>query len=242
MRKVMLVIEDYSEMIALESTLRRLGFDVLSVAKDTLVNDALLGFFPEVLIATYKGRNVDGVKLALKLKRHQIPPATALLHMGSAPLLDGEERRAIDAFLESPLKAKTAIETIAKLAKMPSGPLLEKFEKVSNADLSTNEDLLIVGNRAQAPAPNARGEWDPVKTPGTSSISRSSRTDRYDKFLSEHDEPVDGVMSHEVAAKAMRDLKKAAQAEKDKLDAIDKEKREFVKAMFDPKAAPKRPN
>ncbi|MES2963776.1 MAG: hypothetical protein V4760_07775 [Bdellovibrionota bacterium] len=235
MRKVMLVIEDYSEMIGLETTLRRLGFDVLSVAKDVLVNDALLGFFPEILIATYKGRNVDGVKLALKLKKHQIPPAIALLHSGSAPLISGEDRRAIDAFLESPLRAKSAIETVAKLAKMPVAPLLEKYEKVTNVDLSQGDELLIVGTKAAAPEVSAKGEWDPVKTPGSSSISRSARSDRYDKFLTEHDEPVDRVMSHEVAAKAMRDLKKAALAEKDQLDKIDKEKREFVKAMFVPK-------
>lgn len=241
MRKVMLVIEDYSEMIGLESTLRRLGFDVLSVAKDALVNDALLGFFPEILVVTYKGRNVDGLKLALKLKKHNIPPAVALLHAGSAPLLSGEERRAIDAFLESPLKAKSAIETIAKLAQMPAAPLLEKYEKVTNVDLSRGDELLIVGNKAPAAeAPLSKGEWDPVKTPGTSTVARSARSDRYDKFLADHDEPVDRVMPHEVAAKAMRDLKKAAQAEKAELDKIDEEKRQFVKAMFEPQAAGKR--
>lgn len=233
----MLVIEDYSEMIGLESTLRRLGFDVLSVAKDVLVNDALLHFFPEILIANYKGRNVDGLKLALKLKRHQIPPAIALLHLGSAPLLSGEDRRAVDAFLESPLKARTAIETIAKLAGMPPKPLLEKYEKVTNVDLDITDELLIVGNKASAPAEHVvKGEWDPVKTPGTSSTARSTRTDRYDKFLAAHDEPVDRVMPHDASMKAMMDLKKAAQAEKDVLDKIDEEKRQFVKAMFEPKA------
>ncbi|MEK7356641.1 MAG: hypothetical protein AAB250_09340 [Bdellovibrionota bacterium] len=236
MRKVMLVIDDYSEMIGLESTLRRLGFDVLSVAKDVLVNDALLGFYPEIVVATFKGRHVDGLKVALRLKKNPIPPAIALVHAGSAPLISGDDRRAIDAFLESPLKAKHLIETIARLARVPAAPLLEKFEKVSNADLSTDEELLIVGNKSAAAEPAApRGEWDPKKTPGTASISRSGRSDRYDKFLTQHDEPVDNVLPHEVAQKAMRDLKKAALKEKAELDKIDAEKLEFAKAMFEPR-------
>jgi CheY-like chemotaxis protein len=236
MRKIMLVIDDYSEMIGLESTLRRLGFDVLSVAKDVLVNDALLGFFPEILIATYKGRNVDGVKIAMKLKKNPIQPMVALVHSGSAPLLNGEERRSVDVFLESPLRARHLIESIARLAKMPAEPLLEKYEKVTNADLSTGDGLLIVGNRtekAEPTQPTKSPEWDPQKTPGTSVHARSARSDRYDKFLETHDEPVDKVMPHEVAQKAMRDLKKAAQKEKEALDKIDEEKKAFVKAMFD---------
>ena len=47
MQKILLVIDEFTELEALESLLKRLGFDVLSVGKEVLVADALLRFSPE---------------------------------------------------------------------------------------------------------------------------------------------------------------------------------------------------
>ena len=236
MLRVMLVIDDFNELAALEALLRRIGFDVLSLGKDVLVNDALLRFHPDLVLASQKGRAVDGMKLAMRMKTLKPAPLVALQFTGAVPQITGDAKKAVDAVIESPMKPRDTIEIIAKLISADPAPMLARFEKFANATMSSNDGITIVGSSAEATARAATtpAEWDPRKTPGLASSARSARSDRYDKFLNEHDEPpVSAVLPHEAAAKAMAKLKKDAEADKAKLEKLDEEKRAFAKALFE---------
>jgi DNA-binding response OmpR family regulator len=94
MRKVMLVIDEIQQLVGLETFMRRLGFDVLSLSKDALVPDALLGFQPEIVIASQQGRNVDGLKLSKRLKKTMVPPPRiAISYHGAPPVLSKDDQR-----------------------------------------------------------------------------------------------------------------------------------------------------
>jgi CheY-like chemotaxis protein len=319
MRKIMLVIDDYKELVALENLLRRLGFDVLSLGKDILVPDALLRFHPEIVVASAKGKNVDGIKVATRAKKHSPSPRVAITYSPSnTPVMNAEAKSVIDALITVPIQAHGLIKVISQLANLDPGPLIGKYQKLTSKSLdaegdAANQSAYIQGPspgeeqskyvQSTPPAPAARGgeslrpdsrifpppsaykpadkaaekasekaadltsakqknqlsqvsireplhtppeedpwsvpqpaEWDPVKTPSKAATLRTQRSDRYDQFLRDKDDgPVSGVMSREKAAQAMRQLKIDSEKEKDELDRIDEEKRQFAKAMFEDK-------
>ncbi|HVK62095.1 MAG TPA: hypothetical protein VM432_11110 [Bdellovibrionales bacterium] len=237
MRRLLLVIDDYNELRALESMFRRLGMDVLSLGKDLLINDALLRFHPDLVIASAKGRAVDGLKLSVRLRKLSPAPKVAILHQqGNVPKLDPQMARSIDAFLESPLKPLQIIDIMAQLANLDAQSLLQKFEKISKAKLTTVEELIRVMTEHPLPGDKPEEEgFDPQKTPGVSPRLRTGRSDKYDQFLADHAEPVDGVVSQDDLKKAMAKLAKATAAdrkESELVKTIDEERQAFAKALF----------
>ncbi len=133
MHKILLVIDEYKELVALENLLRRLGFDVLSVGKDILVNDALVRFVPEIVIATLKGRAVDGIKVSMRVRRQTPSPLVAFLTAAdNATNLSQEQKLYMDALILLPLQPQTVIRTIAQMAQLDPGPLIGKFQKMTS--------------------------------------------------------------------------------------------------------------
>ena len=247
MRKVMLVIDEFSEMVGLESFLRRLGFDVLSLGKEMLVTDALLSFQPEIVIASFRGRNVEGLRLAQRLKKTMVPPPRVVLaYSGARPQIPQESQRTVEALLEIPVEPQTAIQMLAKLSGLAPEPILEKYAKVSSAVLTRDEKAVLITDQAPRATKGASGVavtggstneskgWDPKSAPGQASTARSERSSRYDQYLAAHDtERTDKVLPHDKAAKAMAKLKKDSESEKDRLDRIEAEKQAFAKALFE---------
>jgi CheY-like chemotaxis protein len=236
MQRLLLVIDDFSELRTLETIFRRLGLDVLTVGKDLLVNDALLGFQPDIVIASHRGRNVDGLKLALRLRKLTPPPKTAILHSkGLVPELGAHHRQAIDAFIETPIKERNVIGIVGQLAGVDVQSLIEKYEKIAGAKLSKKEDLVHVSHQGSADDENE--DFDPVKTPGSSPRLRTVRSEKYDRFLGEHNDKVDGVVSQDALRKAMSKLAEVTSSdkvEKAKVADIDQERQAFAKALFNP--------
>lgn len=237
----MLVIDDYNELVALEAFFRRLGFDVFSLGKDVLLSDALLRFPPDLAIASVKGRLVDGVKIASRLKRHAPSPKVALTYHGNVPpALQSEAQTVVDALVEIPFNPKQVIRIVARLLSMEAEPLLAKFEKQSSAKFQSDDAMRIITDektsgsiRVSGGVPDPMG-WDPIRTPGLASTARSERSSGYDRFLATHDDgDVSGVLPHAQAAAAMEKLKKDSAPEREALERLDEQKRQFVKTLFE---------
>lgn len=236
MRKVMLVVDDYQEMVAIENLLCRLGFDVLSLGKDILVNDALYRFQPEIVIATSKGHSVDGYKVAERMKRIFPPPKVALTYSGGIPpALTPKSKMNVDGLIATPILPQNLIKLVARLGDLDPEPLLEKFQKIMSAPMS-QKDLELVRVFGQR---ESLESWDPVKTPGQAASLRSARSNRYDEFLQKHaDEvPQQKVLPREKALAAMEELKADSLSEAMLLEEIHREKIKFVKTLFGESAA-----
>lgn len=236
MRKIILVIDDFKELLGFENFLRRLGFDVLSLGKDILINDALLRFVPDIVIANFKSRSVDGLRLAQRLKKQVPQVRMALLHpTGAPPVLPLEASYLVDAWVEMPYQPKSVIRMISQFAGIDSQALLEKYGKISSAKLLDDAEKSVFVTEGEK---KDESGWDPQQTPGKSATIRSIRSDRYEQFLREHDEgPADGVLPHDRAQAAMEQLKKDALSDKDVLEKINAEKRAFVETLFTEKVA-----
>ena len=245
MKKVMLVIDEIQQLHGLESFLRRLGFDVLSLGKDSLVSDAILSFVPEVVIASERGRNVDGLRLAQKLKKTIVPlPRMALCFNGAAPIISAQDLKAIDALLELPLAGEAGLRLLAQLAGVSAEPLVEKYRKFAGAKLTREEEIVIItgavggGSGPTGGAETGREAWDPKRDVGQAAEIRTARSSRYDKFLDANARDFEGgvterVLPRERAQAAMKELKKQSASEAEELARIHAEKIKFAEAMFE---------
>lgn len=238
--------------------MRRLGFDVMSIGRDSGVDDALLGFQAEIVIANHQSRNVDGLKLSRRVKKKSVPPPRiALSYAGSRPTLTDEDQKTIDALIEIPAAGENAIRLLATLGGVPLEPLLEKYRKFANAKLTQDEDVVIIRGARAGAAGGASGagvggavgavganasaggaEFDPVKTPGQAAVARSDRSNKYDLFLEMHQkdlahEPTTKVIPRDRAQTHMKRLKEDSKNEQEALGEIQKQKIKFAEALFE---------
>ena len=85
MKKIMFVMEDYNEMVFVETVLKKIGFDCMGLQNDVAINDKILGFSPALLIADGFGRKTNGLLLCQKIKRTKGFPKIILV-TASSPL------------------------------------------------------------------------------------------------------------------------------------------------------------
>jgi hypothetical protein len=256
MRRIMLVIDDFNELVGLETLFRRLGFDVLSLGREIQVPEAILGFPPDLVIATGLGRHVDGLSLAPKLRYGaNLQPKLAVLLPYTDPADEFGAPRdlsfaEVDAVIETPFDLLSALRIVAMLLNMEPEPLLQKYSKIVGARLFEPDELKII-KHAIAPTRILHvTAIEPAARPGTANVASpssansipvfkremSARESRYAKFL---DDKAEEELPPMANADTMRDsIKKLAASEEDSIDAIQKaakltrEKREFVRAMI----------
>jgi hypothetical protein len=250
-RKILLVIDDFNELVGLETLFRRLGFDVLSIGRESLVAETVLGFPPDLAIATGRGRNVDGLNLAPKLRFGSTQPKLVVLlpNRGDDKLSQdpGLLYADVDAVIETPFEPRSALKVVSRLLGLPSEPLLEKYSKIVSARLFEPDELKIIKHQ-EASLPlihvTGTGESDKTVKPGTleeaSSLIKpvSARERRYQKFLeqemAEELPPMLDVNQMRDARLALEEAEKNLSIEEEqKVAKHNREKREFVRAMIE---------
>jgi DNA-binding response OmpR family regulator len=249
----MLVIDDFNELVGLETLFRRLGFDVLSLGRESLVSEAVLGFPPDLAVATGVGRHVHGLTLAPKLRYGSSQPKLVVLlpyrdpDLGSHPgLLNAD----VDAVIETPFDPRAALRVVAQLLNLDPEPLLEKYTKIVTARLFEPLELKIIKHQVE-PLPlihvtsseefRIPGKSGAFDDPGEVPVFKrpeSAREARYAKFL---DDKAEEELPPMVSADFLRDAQKkqedadakATMEEIQRAAKLAREKREFVRAMLE---------
>lgn len=148
MVRVLLVIEDYSELLYLQTLLKKLGLDVDGVQSARAVEESILAFNPEMIIATARGSRVNGIQLAESLSRGSRGyPKVALL--ASAKMLEKLRQMPlinVDALLEVPTVPGQVIACVASLGDLDQDALSDKYNrlKASLAVQSSEADREII--------------------------------------------------------------------------------------------------
>ncbi len=237
MRRILLVIDEFNELVGLETLFRRLGFDVLSLGREATVQEAILGFPPDLIIATGRGRQVDGLTLASRLKFHGTRPRVVVLLPREA-MTGGFRSDLIDAIIETPFDPRTALKAVCRLLQLPPDPILEKYSKIVGAKLFEQEPLQIVksneveAGRNGAPQPTVPAVDSSIAGAGGSAAGEvSAREARYRSFLEKQDEALPPMADGRVMREARFKLQQASAGEAAQGDEFAREKREFVQAM-----------
>lgn len=253
----MLVIDDFNELVGLETLFRRLGFDVLSLGREVHVSEAILGFPPDLVIATGLGRHVDGLKLAPKLRYgSNVQPKLVVLLPFTDPANEfGAPRDLsyadVDAVIETPFDLLAALKIVARLLNIDFEPLMQKYGKIVGANLFAPDSMKIVKHAVQPtrmfhvttqePAPRPGSENSTVSAIGSEipvfKREMSAREARYAKFLDDKAEEELPPIANSATMK--NSIKELVESEDDSVDAMQKsaqlvrEKREFVRAMIE---------
>lgn len=235
MKRVLLVIDDYGELLFLQTLLKKLGFDVDGIQNERSFEDTFLALNPEIVIATAKGKRINGLEIAEGLRKVRGLPKVILLATG--PIWDrlrGLEIPSVDGVLESPVAASRLLGMIAGVAELDRDGLLEKYRKLkatlskdSEADaqilqreLAAESDQGGVAGVASAPKPLLR----------PSTMSSEERQKRYQEHLAKQ-EPVE---LSRFPRERVEEFTKEIRATEDpqEIAALEEERQTFVKAMF----------
>lgn len=257
MLRVLLLLEDYGELMFLQTLLKKIGFDVDGIQNPKALTDHLLRINPDVLILTAFGKRVRGFEMASQIKRRAGLPRIMLIRTPGGPPVDDP---GIYAWLDSPVGAQQVLDQLADLASLNKQILHDKLQKMRQQEAEEKARTLKPetgdqpimdkasddsGNfsEIEEPAdemsptaesaaidetePLQESEADPL---GASSISTTDRQERYKSFLKNASAPT----SHGYAVKQVQDQIKALRREESatELEDLERERRAFVEQLF----------
>jgi response regulator RpfG family c-di-GMP phosphodiesterase len=146
MQRVLLVVDDYRELVFLQTLLKKMGFDVDGTQNLKKYEDLKLALNPDLIIASSKGKAINGLKMAEELKRPQgIPKFILIVPHKMAQKVFGLQLKNVDGSIDSPIDAKKLLTTVAKVMGIDADPLIEKYNKMmTHLDADQESDLQIL--------------------------------------------------------------------------------------------------
>ncbi len=130
MLRVFLVIDDYNELMHLQTLLKKIGFDVEGLTNQKKYQDVSLGFNPQILVTTSHGKKVDGVLLARNInKRRGMPKILAVKTDEKYSATDFEDA-GVDLVIDSPISPSKLLIALANLGGVDEAVLIDKYNKM----------------------------------------------------------------------------------------------------------------
>ncbi len=229
MVKIILAIDDFNESTQCQILLKKLGFDVISINKDSQFRSATLGYLPDIVIASFKTKNVDGMMLGIEAKRLISKPRVLLLYPAAAePKLAKEASVAFDFLLSSPVDYEQLIKRTADMAKLDQKMLHDKYLKLTMRRPTAQGSNTTYGGKDITD-----DKVQPRKPAPISSVTSEIRNRKYQEFLSKvTGDPTTRVIDHKVISEKVALLELSSPDDAKSIEAINAEKLEFAKALF----------
>lgn len=161
MHKILLVFEDYGELMALDSPLKRVGFDVLGISSEYSLSDQVLSFNPDLVIGSGRSGKVTSIGVGKRLKEMSRWPGKVILLFPAnfKPAPQDLLKIRVDMILESPVPPLRIIQVLAKLLGHDEAALLERLNKAAHADSNARPN----GGRG---VPNTSTDESPIYVQG----------------------------------------------------------------------------
>lgn len=246
---MLLLVDDYRELVFLQTLLKKTGFDVDGTQNGSKYEELKLTLNPELIIASSKGKTINGLKLAEDLKKHNdLPNFILIVPHKMAQKVHGLKLKNVDGIIDSPVDAKKLLVTIAKVAGLDSDALVQKYRKmISTLDTDNEDDLQLLkmqslsGDDDDLRGPEgASDSKPPIEEKGfgersgvslnPSTISDKDRQSRMQKALDELDEPRADGFSSDVVHKWNRRIR--SEEKREDLEDLEDERQRFVKTLF----------
>ncbi len=238
MLRVLMVLEDYGELMFLQTVLKKIGFDVDSTQNTRMVGDALLSLNPEVVVMTAAGKRIRGLDIAGTIKKIRGFPKIILIRSTSLTF-DPTSNPAVDGWLDSPVGAPDLLAKIAELAGLDNQSLQDKLLKlrVQDGDDGT-EGVRIFKSDPEKPdifvPPSAPPHTEAQREPGFgilkgSTLTPEARSEKYKKYIEQPKPPHDGFALKDVQEQ-IKELRR--QEEEADLEELERQRRAFVEHLF----------
>lgn len=229
MLRVLMVLEDYGELMFLQTVLKKMGFDVDSTQNPRSLRDSLLAMNPDILIMTAYGKKVKGLELAANVRKvRDLPHIILMRGMGQ----DEVEDEMINGWLQSPVAAQALLDIVARLSNINPQVLQEKFSKLKLTEVEQERARVLKAQDVLGPTLEKSADGKALGNFGVlkdSTLSTSDREARYAKFLDE--KPPE---KHGFAVKQVQEQVKALRRDEASADSedLERQRREFVEHLF----------
>jgi hypothetical protein len=136
MSKILLVFDNYTEMIQIETQLRRVGFDAVGIGSELSLSNQVVELNPSIIIAYGQGSRVNTLSVAKKIKDMVRWQGKVILVFPETlkPQPDDFLKMRMDMAIEAPPKIERIVQVIAKLQNLDEIQLLEKLKNFSEQD------------------------------------------------------------------------------------------------------------
>ena len=248
MIRVMLVLEDYNEILYLQTLLKKIGLDVLAVNNQKKYFDASLGFSPNVVVASAKQKNVDAIALGWQLKAQGNMQLKLIALRGLNVSITEEEvsSAGIDSVIDSPVNIKKFVTVISELCQVSPQKYIEKLDRLSSTDESGQEDggarysseddqnniIKVKGYEEQEEIVEVKGGSSEKRISKYGNIGdkeKEKRAERLNAYLKNMDKPKGQFFSRDTIIKENKKIRKSESKES---LAADAERKKFVDALF----------
>lgn len=240
MIRVLLVIDDYGELVYLQTLLKKIGFDVDGVQNQKKVDDLVLSFNPDLIVATSKGKRVNGLKVAERIKRIKgLPKIILLIPTAMSEKMQGFTFNNVDSFIESPVKAVDLLGNLARVVGLDGDQLIEKYRKMkqkldpdneADVHLIKNEEGIDESFEDESPRPRSSSSGAVSVNMSPSSITPEERSQRMKTMLKKLKQPKANGFPQDVVKHFNKKIRSEEQLEDTK--DLEEERQAFVKAMF----------
>ncbi|MBX3021929.1 MAG: hypothetical protein KF799_09660 [Bdellovibrionales bacterium] len=230
MLRVLMVLEDYGELMFLQTVLKKMGFDVDAIQNPRSFQDSLLRMNPDVLVMTAHGKRVKGIELVKTIKKLRGLPRVLLLKNAGHP---PEEEPDVDMWKDSPLGAQDLLNALADLCTLDKNILQEKFGKLQMQETVEEEARVLKINEVTGGSLDKGDNAGNFGSLKASTMDAAERKSRYDKFVN-----ADKPASHGFSVKQVQDQIKALRRDEnpEDLEDLERERRAFVEHLFKKKA------
>lgn len=174
MSKVLLVYEDFTEMMNIESVLKKVGINVFSISSEFTLSQQILSFNPDIVVGYGKGSKVSTLGVGRRLK--EMPRWTGrvilIFPAGAKPDPGDLGNIRMDMALEAPVDVTRLLQILAQLTNQDPQKLIERMMRAveweatqqgapKSGSAGTNDDAVVVsGGNTAAESWNVRGNKD----------------------------------------------------------------------------------
>lgn len=152
MNKILLVYEDYADLMSVESTLKKVGFDVIGLSSEYSVAEQMLSFNPDVVVGSGKGGKVSSLGVGKRLKEMGRWQGKSVLIFPAnfKPAPQDLIKIRVDMILEAPVAPLRLLQVLAKLLGHDEAQLLERLNKAIHMESPQKTAATNVGGKFTA--------------------------------------------------------------------------------------------
>ncbi len=146
MDKILLVYEDYADLMEVESALKKVGFNVLGLSSEYAVAEQILAFNPDVVVGSGRGGKVSSLGVGKRLKEMSRWAGKVVLIFQANFKPEPEEllRIRVDMLLEAPISPVRLVQILGKILGHDEEVLLGRLLKVMHVDANTRSGGSLV--------------------------------------------------------------------------------------------------
>ncbi|MBV2167598.1 MAG: hypothetical protein KUL82_02715 [Bdellovibrio sp.] len=136
MNKILLVYEDYADLMSVEGTLKKVGFDVIGLSSEYSMAEQVLAFNPDLVVGAGRGGKVSSLGVGKRLKEmHRWQGKAVLIFPANfKPNPQDLIRIRVDMILESPVPPVRLVQVIGKILGHDEAVLLERLNKAMHVE------------------------------------------------------------------------------------------------------------